>query len=304
MELTDNTLMSVNNLIIEARGIGNANIGTTISTEERLSAAAQLTQITSQLLDSGNTNANGRYLFAGTTSGIPPYEYTETGYIKYVGNEVELSSYCDIETLFQTNLPGSQVYGGVSNAVEGDADVNPNLSFETRLSDLNEGKGVAAGSFQISNGTNSSVIDISNCATIGDVAQLINANSPEGTDAQVEISPDGLRIRLEPETGFTGTNLRITEIASGTTAAELGILCETPIGTNWLEGGDLDPVLRDTTSLDQAFGTYAQNVYHSSSTGGSVIFTANTIGDGANGIQIVIEGHRSTRRIRNDFLGR
>ena len=289
MELTDETLMSVNDLLIEARAIGNANVGTTISEEERLSASAQLTQITSQLLDASNTNANGRYLFAGTTSGIPPYEITDAGYIKYVGNEVELSSYCDIETLFQTNLPGSEVFGGVSNAVEGNIDVNPNLTFETRLSDLNEGDGIPKGSFQISNGTNSSVIDISNCVTIGDVAELIQANPPKGTSAQVEISPEGLRIRLEPDSGFTGTNLKITEIASGTTAAELGILCETPIGTNWLEGNDLDPILRATTSLDQAFGTYAQNVYHSSNDGGNIIFTADDIGAGSNGIQVVIE---------------
>lgn len=289
MELTDSTLMSVSDILIEARAIGNANVGTTLSQEERNSAASQLMQTISQLLDASNTNANDRYLFSGSTSSVSPYQNTDDGYVKYCGSDVALSTYSNIGMLFQTNLPGCEVFGGISEAVEGDVDVNPNLSFDTPLSSLNGGKGITKGSFQIANNGQTSVIDISNCATIGDVAQLINANPPGGCAIDVELSSEGLRIRLQAVSGSPEPNLMIREIASGTTAAELGILCESPIGTNWLDGQDLDPILNDTTSLDQILGTYAQNVYHSSSVGGNLIFSADEIGDEANGIQVVIQ---------------
>lgn len=286
MALADSTLMSVNDLLVEARSVGTANVGTTASSQQKLAAAVEISQIVAQMLGTSNTVTNGRYLFSGTTSNIAPYQATDTGYIEYIGSDVSLSSYSDIASLFETNLPGCEVFGGISNAVQGDVDVNPNLLFNTRLSDLNGGKGITQGSFEISNGTKSSIINISNCATIGDVAQLINANSPQGSTAQVEITSDGLRIRLQ---GGAGTSLRVTEIASGTTAAELGILCEASIGTNWLDGEDLNPILRNTTSLDQAFGTYAQAVQHSGNASGDLIFTADAVGAAANGIQIVIE---------------
>ncbi|MGD9126403.1 MAG: hypothetical protein PVH19_03405 [Planctomycetia bacterium] len=286
MALSDSTLMSVNDLLIQARALGTTSVGDTTSTEQKLANAVEVSEVISQMLDTSNTMTNGRYLFSGTTLSIPPYLATESGYVQYVGSDISLESYSDLSTLFQTNVPGCEVFGGISEAVEGTVDVNPNLLFDTRLSDLNGGKGVTLGSFAIYNEDQASVIDISGCSTIGDVAQLINANPPPGCYAEVEITPDALRIRLE---GPPGTNLRVTEIASGTTAAELGILHETGLGTGWLDGEDLDPILRDTTSLDQTLGTYAQAIQHSPDATGTLIFTADDIGEAANDIEIIIE---------------
>lgn len=279
----DATLMSASNLLAEARATALGALGTTTTEVQRQTAVQQIDQIINQLLDTGNQQFRGRYLFAGSQAAQKPFAKTALSYVEYSGNESAIRSYCDIDMLFNTNVTGNEVFGVISETVQGTADVKPVLTQETRVIDLRGGDGISPGSIKIADGARSVVVDLSGAETIGDIARMLTANPPLGNEVQVELTPTQLRIRL------ASGDLSITEVAGGTTAHELGILTERGAGTEWVDSRDLDPILRETTRLDEAFGSYARAVVRSTGHDNDLIFTADEMGDALNGITIRFE---------------
>ncbi|MEM6363827.1 MAG: flagellar cap protein FliD N-terminal domain-containing protein, partial [Planctomycetota bacterium] len=103
------------------------------------------------------------------------------------------------------------------------------------LSQLNEGRGVQAGTIRLTDrsGTNADV-DLSTARTIDDVLQAIN-------DANVEIratTRDG-KIRLIDESGSTASNLRVEQLGGAETAADLG-LWGIDEASNTVDGNTID----------------------------------------------------------------
>jgi len=275
LSATDAALMSVSNLLAEARGTALGVLGTTSSDMQREAATQQIDQIIQQLLDTGNQKFRGRYLFAGSETTVRPFAMVGSNIVEYSGNELHLSSYSDIDLLFETNFHGSEVFGAVSQEVQGSVDLNPVLTYDTRLADLRGGRGITPGSIAISDGTKTSIVDISSAETIGDLAALIKANPPEGRALNVEITANSLVIQLGD--GAPG-NLSIKEVGGGTTADELGIRRLTGVGNDPIEGRDLDPILRRTTRLDQVLGSHARAVVHSLGTDNDIILEADRPG--------------------------
>lgn len=280
LSATDTALSSVSSQIADVRAAALGVIGTTASDDQRRAAALQVGQAIQQLLDTGSQMFRGRYLFAGSLTGIRPFQSLADGTVQYLGNEALLESYADIDLLFATNLTGSEVFGAISEPVRGTADLNPVLTFNTRLADLNGGKGVKPGSIEVSNGSSSKIVDITGCETIGDVAGKMLANQPTGSQMFIEITPVGLEISLSAGT------LSIKEVGGGTTASELGILAKNGVGTGPLIGRDLDPILRETTLLDDAFGARARAVVRSPLADNDFIVEAQVRGDAYNGVKV------------------
>jgi flagellin-like hook-associated protein FlgL len=276
---TDTALSTVSGSLAEIRGAALGAVGTTVTDTQREAVALQVEEMIRYLLDVGNQKFRDRYLFAGTGSTVEPFETTGSGLVQYLGNEGWLSSYSDINLLFDTNLHGSEVFGAISQPVLGTADLDPILTFDTRLADLRGGLGIARGSIAISDGSNSSTIDLSSAETIGDVAALIRANSGTIT-LDLEMTPTGLTIA-----GAPGDLLTIREVGGGTTAQELGLLTTTP--TNTIVGNDLDPILRLTTRLDNLLGTRSYAVVRSGGADNDIIFEADRVGAASNEIKIV-----------------
>ena len=280
---TDVAMSSISGMIADVRGAAIAVIGTAASEEQRNAAAMQVNEAIMQLLDAGNQNFRGRYLFAGATTETRPFEMVGQGVIEYHGNEDRLMSYSDVDLLFETNVDGSYVFGAISEPVRGSTDLNPVLGFDTRLSDLRGGEGISSGSIAISDGTNTSIIDIAGAETVGDVAQMLRDNPPSGRTLDVEITTTGLKIRLnQDEAG----DLSINEVGRGTTAGELGILTEMGIGLGTVEGGDLDPILRKTTRLDDILGSRARTVVFTPGNDNDIILEATRNGADLNGTTI------------------
>ena len=234
------------------------------------------------MLDTANQQYDGRYLFSGSESTTAPFEQTASGNILYNGNESNLSSYSDAGVLFNANVSGDAAFGAVSAPVQGATDLNPTLTFDTPLSDLNGGQGVAKGSIEISDGSNSSVIDLSQANTIGDVAQMIEANPPSGDTLNVSLTATGLNIQLASGSG----NLSVNEVGDGTAASDLGILNTAGVGTNTLVGKNLTPELTATTPLANLLGTPATALVRSAASDSNVIFQSPANGTQDNNIQI------------------
>jgi flagellar hook-associated protein 3 FlgL len=193
----------------------------------------------------GNQQFRGRYLFAGARTTTLPFEYSGRQVI-YNGNEADLPSFVDLGLPYASNVPGSEVFGAFSPGVRGAVDLNPSLAADTRLVDLRGGAGIVPASIAISDGTTTRIVDLSSAETIGEVAELIQANPPAGRTITATVTAIGLDIDID-DAG--GGNLTIREVNGGTTAQHLGILNTTGTGVAPIVGTDLNPRLRLTTPL-------------------------------------------------------
>ena len=207
-------------MISNIESVAESVSNTTSTDAQRQAAADQVSQTISQLMDVGNQQFNGRYLFGGSNTTQPPFSLNN-GYVQYNGNENTLSSYSDINQLFSTSLDGNSVFGTLSPGIQGSTDLNPVVTADTPLADLNGGKGIDLGAISLSDGSHTSTIDLSGASTVGDVARLIQANPPAGRQVTVSITSTGLNVALDAGGGGT---LTIGEVGGGSTAADLGIL--------------------------------------------------------------------------------
>jgi flagellar hook-associated protein 3 FlgL len=250
LDASDTALANVSQLLNEAKStaLGFANMA--VSEPEKEVALAEIRRSIEQLVNVGNRQFRGRYLFAGARTTTQPFEF-DGRQIVYRGNEGGLPSYVDLDLPYDSNVPGSEVFGTFSPGVVGTVDLNPNLTPDTRLSDLYGGEGVVPASIMLSDGSDTRIIDLSSAETIGDVADLIAANPPAGRTITATVSATGLVIDID-DAG--GGNLSIREVTTGTTAEDLGILNVAGSGTAPIVGQDLNPRLRLTTPLSSLPG--------------------------------------------------
>jgi flagellin-like hook-associated protein FlgL len=279
-------LDGVSNLLIKIRA-EVVGVNSTLATEfDRQSLIKDIDTALQTILSAANSKSQGRYLFSGSRAQIQPYELNDK-YVEYRGNTGALQSYVDVERLFDTNLTGPQVFGGVSASVEGSVDLNPHLTRNTLLSTINGGSGIGrnpAVTISINNGTSTltSVVNLTGAVTLGDVARLLEAGVPEGTDLTVDITGTGLVLRT------TSGTLRVGEVAGGQTARELRIL--TPpesVPTDTMIGGDLNPAETNTTRLSDLLGTKAYGRIVSAGLNNDILITAGT--NGADFNDVVVE---------------
>ena len=278
MTATDAAMSDVSSLVNNARGDATSVIGTTATDTQRAAVAQQLQQAVQQLLDNGNQQFNGRYLFAGSDTTSVPFTSSSTGLVAYTGNDVDLQSYGATNLLINTNVQANQVFGTVSDAVRGSASLDPDLTWNTAIGDLRQGQGIHLGRISISDGTKSRLIDFSQASTIGDIARLIHANSPDTNNPiNVEITPRSLVLTVA-----TG-NLKIQDVG-GTMAADLGI--QTEGGSKTVTSADLGPNVQMETSLDDILGSRSQTVLRSASGNADIDFKADHNGIDADGVTV------------------
>ncbi len=251
---TDTALNDIAQSLGDIRGATLGVAGTTTSPQERNAVINEVNRALEQLVQTGNRKFRGRFLFSGSQTSTQPYSLEGT-FVKYLGNEKQVNSHSDLNVLFATSSPGTSVFGGISKAVEGSVDLNPQVSADTLLSSLRGGRGISPnGAIQVSDGSVSSTVDISSASTLGDVARFIEENPPAGRQVTVTITGQGLTLQL---TDGSPGNLTVTEVGSGASARELGILEESGVLTAPLVGSDLDPVLLKTSLLGDLLGAKA-----------------------------------------------
>lgn len=263
-------------------------VGTVSSQEERDAAIANINGALEALVTLGNRQFNGRYIFAGSQSTTRPYSFDGDNVV-YHGDARQLRNHSDIGVLYSSSISGQDVFGGTSAAVEGTVDLNPQARAETLLSSLRSGRGVNAnGSIQVADASTNelSIVDLSSATTLGDVARLIEDNPPSGSTVRVDITAEGLRISIP------GGDLSISEVGTGTTARELGLLDDqTPGDVETVTSEDLNPQLLKTTRLDDLLGSKATVRLESGGNNNDIFLEAKQNGPAANGVSIeVIDG--------------
>ena len=191
---TDSAMSSISGLLTEARAAA-LGVSDTLSTDEQRAAAAQtVDQLTEQLIGIANTQFRGRYLFAGSTTQTRPYEALSSGGIEYRGNDKALLSYTDVGFLSETNVPGPEVFGGVSDLVRG-ADLGAEIGYDTPLADLfGPGQPLDTTGIEIVNGGYKHTIDFSADETVEDLLNTLNS-SGAGVRAEINAAGTGVDIR-------------------------------------------------------------------------------------------------------------
>ena len=300
LSASDSALSSAASTLADVRGLAVSVMSNTSAPEARAAAAQQIDEAIRQLIDTGNQQFRGRYLFAGSLTNVRPFEQFGDQ-VRYNGNELSLESYADIDVLFATNVTGQQVFGAISAAVQSNVDLNPVVTSNTRLADLNGGRGVTAGSITLANGTGATAtVDISRAETVGDVVQLLQSANLAGSQIQAWVSSSGIQVQL------SSGNLTVREVAGGTTARDLGILQEIGIGTAPLVGKDLNPILRSTTSIGNVLGVQSSARFGSNNPQSVFSVSANQRGSAFNDytVQLVAGGTAGSETVVYDSVAK
>ena len=242
----DNALGQAVNLVTDALALALEDT----SDAGLVANATIIDSILDQLVTVANTSARGNYIFAGQNGTTEPFS-TSTNGIMYNGSIDEMLTRVSLDNSVNFSVDGNDVFGGMSGEVVGIADLNPNITEAMLLSDLNgaQGEGIRLSSIRISDGVNPNVvIDLSSAVTVGDVINKINAEAPAGTTAAISVDGTSLTI----SSGVGGADLTISEVGTGYTASDLGIVAASA-GASVL-GQDVDARLSLATPVTALAG--------------------------------------------------
>ncbi|MFT5522414.1 MAG: flagellar hook-associated protein 3 FlgL [Pirellulaceae bacterium] len=285
---SESAISHISGLLISVRGlvVNAANLPTTDA--ERDVAAIEIDRVIQQLVTIGNQEYRGQQLFGGSLNQGSPFEF-ENGFVKYVGNEGAGRNYADVNQLLEHSLNGNAVFGALSDRVVSSSNYSPSLTEKTRLADLRSGFGIALGEIDISDGTNSSRVDLTGAETLGDVVRRIEANSPEGRTISVRLSGRSLVVEIDQEGGGKFT---IRDVDHGLTAAHLGIARDSNSATLPIESGTHTAVIRRTTKIADVLGFRPEGVLRFVNDNNDIRIGAKLRGEAYNGyaVNVVRDG--------------
>ena len=250
LAMTDAALGQAVTLVQEAYTLALESVGMGADDAARASNAQMVDQIIKQLVTISNTEYRGSYIFAGQNGTEMPFALVDGG-VLFTGDLTEMQTRIADDSLVNFNIDADETFGAVSQRVVGIADLNPDVTVDTLLSDLNGSldQGIRRGSIIISDGTNVNAVDLSDCVTMGDVINKINDVTPATTTASLNAAGDGLQITST----LGGANVTIIEVGSGTMARDLGVYDATGSGAT-VTGQDVDARLTSATPVTALAG--------------------------------------------------
>ncbi len=227
----DSTLSDLTDLLRQAQSVASANASSTVSADDRTSAADMIASYYNQALSLANTQSEGVYIFGGDRSTQAPF-VADLGGVRFAGSDHMLQNSYDDGTTLSFTANGAEIFGAMDASIAG-ANVAPTsgaITPLTKLADLNGGAGIDTTGMVITNGAKTATIDLSAATTVED---LLNAINGSGTGAVAQINADGTGIELT--NSVQGLTMTVAE-NGGNTASQLGLLNTTGIQANGLFG--------------------------------------------------------------------
>lgn len=221
--------------------------------------------IVDSLIDSLFTLSNDRsligYTFGGGAPGRQPIIFDRGAY-RFVGESGELTASLGAASDVPLTLGIGAAIGELSGRIEGVGDLDPELTPETLLTDLNgaSSTGIDLGSFTFTyNGGPQTTVDLEGAVTVGDVVDKINSALRQYETAQAvtvlgpgAVSINGSSLSID----VPGGNLEFQDIQGGGVGESLGLVTPTPTLFNAGNalGQDLNPNLTWTTPVSALSG--------------------------------------------------
>jgi flagellar hook-associated protein 3 FlgL len=264
LSLLDSTLGDASDLVLEAKTIASAQAGSTASPEERRSQAPVVDSLLQGLFGLSNRKSQAGYMFAGSTPSSPAVEAFHGGY-RYRGQGSGLLTDIDLGSSIPITLGGGNAIGSTSARLRGTADLDPELTADTRIADLKgaRGLGVTLGIVQFSfDGGPATQIDLTGADTAQDVVtRLTNAlHDYETANSVTILGPGGITlsggsisIDVAPAGSPPNPQLVFSDLTAGITAADLG-LSAAPFEAGAALTPDLDPSLTWRTPISALAG--------------------------------------------------
>lgn len=224
LEMTDSTLGDLTEIAGQAEDLLLQEMNDSSTAQTRTLSAQAVDGMISSALSQANAKFEDRYLFSGSRTDRKPFELI-AGAVLYTGNREELQHNIADGLTIGGNLAADNAFGALTTEIAGNVAAVSDIDDATKLSTLNGGAGVRLGSIRISGVAagplvSSATIDLSIAETIGDVRDLINAQTAV-TGVTAVIDPvAGDRIAL---TAAAGTTVYAQEMNNGFTAGDLGL---------------------------------------------------------------------------------
>lgn len=255
----DNALAEAKGLVDEALSLASSQINS--DPETRASQAVIVDSLIESVFSIANEKSLVGFTFGGTAPGRQPIVFDRGAY-RFVGETGELTAALGAASDVPITLGVGAAIGELSSRIEGVGDLDPDLTDNTLLTDLNgaTGTGIDTGRFEFShNGGPTTAIDIDGAKTVGDVLDAITSaiRLYESENAVTVLGPGGVStsggaISIDVASG----NLTFTDVQGAGVAESLGLAPPTPApfsATN-PQGVDLDPRLTWTTPVSALSG--------------------------------------------------
>lgn len=303
--IVDNALGDAKSLIDEAISIASEQLSSPSDSESRAGQATIIDSLVSSLFNIANTESLVGYIFGGTNpTGAPVSEFG--GGYRFSGERGGLTAALGAISDVPITLGADNAIGALSNRIEGTVDLDPDITLNTRLSDLNGARdlGIEQGTVDFSyNGGPTVSVDLSGADTIGDVADALEAAiiQYEADNAVTILGPGGVSISggaLDFDIAGAGT-LDFTDQQGSYVGADLGLVQNPAVSFTTASGTglDLDAKLSWTTPIAslQGLGGAALDEISLSNNGQTIqvdLSGATTLGDIKSAIEAASDGLR------------
>jgi flagellar hook-associated protein 3 FlgL len=109
LEFTDGVLDGVERMVERVRTLGQLSL-TNLDTASLY--VTEVTGLRDQILAAANTGYQGRFIFGGSNTAVPPYQRQADGSITYQGNSDAVSLQVGRASKLQIQIPGNEVFTG------------------------------------------------------------------------------------------------------------------------------------------------------------------------------------------------
>ena len=238
----DTSLSSLTDLVTEARALAVGQSDDSADADSRAAQAVVVSSMIDQLFAEANAEWQGLHIFGGQNGGQRPFA-SFLGGVRYLGSGAGLVN--DNGLGLPITLSGDEAFGAVSARVAGQVDLNPALSNGVYLEDLGgvNGEGVTGGVVELTVGANTTEVDLSGAATVGEVLDRLQAELDNIAPGST-VSTDGSRFSF---TVAGADDLTVVGVA-GDIGPGLGLEGTFVAGAT-TAGGDTQPKLLSRTRI-------------------------------------------------------
>jgi flagellar hook-associated protein 3 FlgL len=261
LDTLDLALGEAKGLIDEALSIASDQISSPNDAESRNSQAVIIDSLIDSLFGISNRESMVGHIFGGTAPGHRPVSFVNGGY-QFTGTRGGLYADLGDASDIPITIGADNAIGALSSRIQGSVDLDPSLTSDTLISDLNgaQNAGVSTGVVEFSfNGGPTARIDLTGADTIGDVTDRIEAAiiQYESDNAVSILGPGGVSISGEGiSIDVPSNDLTFTDIPGSSIATDFGLATNpaSPFNAGNAIGIGLDPKLTWTTPISALTG--------------------------------------------------
>jgi flagellar hook-associated protein 3 FlgL len=300
LSVLDQSLGDINELILTAKSIASEQVGFGHSAEERASQGIVIDSLLQSLFGISNRQSVAGHVFGGSTPGTSPMAQLLGGY-QYRGQGTGLLTELGLGSDVPITLGADTAFGAVSSRVQGSVDLNPAITGDTRLVDIQgaRGLGVTLGvvEFSVSGGPRVQV-DLAGSDSVDDVLSKVTAaiRDYEQTNSVTILGAGGVSysggaLTIDVATGVPNPTIEFFDLTSGVTGQDLGLVGSPAIvfSAGSANGADINPELTWRSPISALAGvTGALGSIRINNLGQSRIIdlsSAQTLGDIRNLVQ-------------------